>query len=113
MDQDTILYNVTPSAEYQYLPALKHFQNPPGQPLLLENPQAEAELVDQGAEQPKHDKELWESTFDTIGRYHSTALLYINYKTTQVKVVHFIGKYKPWRLSSNVSGVHREVESLD
>jgi len=102
------LYNVTPSAEYQYLPALKHFQNPPGQPLLLENPQAEAELVDQGAEQPKHDKELWESTFDTIGRYHSTALLYINYKTTQVKVVHFIGKYKPWRLSSNVSGVHRD-----
>ena len=102
------LYNVTPSAEYEYLPALKHFQNPPEQPLFLENPAAEAELIDQGAEQPKHDKELWESTFDTLGRYHSTALLYINYKTTQVKVVHFIGKYKPWKLSSNVFGVHRD-----
>ncbi|KAL6453902.1 GLG2 Glycogenin-2 [Candida maltosa Xu316] len=94
------LYNVTPSAEYQYLPAFKHFQQPPG---VLEQPPAEVELEDHGGEQPKHDEEVWKTTVDTLGRYHSTALL-----TTQVKLVHFIGPYKPWRSSSNIGGIHKD-----
>ncbi|RCK61052.1 Glycogenin-2 [Candida viswanathii] len=101
------LYNVTPSAEYQYLPAFKHFQQPP-QPSKFGQPPVEAELEDHGGEQPTQDEEIWKTTVETLGHYHSTALLYINYRTTQVKLVHFIGPFKPWRLSSTIAGIHKD-----
>lgn len=102
------LYNVTPSAEYEYLPAFKHFQQPPSQPPQYGQPPAQAELEDHGGEQPTQDEEIWKTTVETLGRYHSTALLYINYRTTQVKLIHFIGPFKPWKLSSSITGIHKD-----
>ncbi|KAK6457550.1 transferase activity protein [Scheffersomyces xylosifermentans] len=98
------LYNVTPSAQYEYLPAFKHFTTTP--------PPYSAEPNDYevgGAGEPSEgSEEALQSTRDTLNRYHSAAVTYINYSTTQVKLVHFIGPHKPWKSSTTAAGIHRD-----
>ncbi|KAK6201339.1 uncharacterized protein RJT21DRAFT_84882 [Scheffersomyces amazonensis] len=100
------LYNVTPSAQYEYLPAYKHFTTfnpefPPSNPVDIP-------ISSEGGEQEDSDKPILESTFDTLNRYHSTALTFIQSGPSQVKLIHFIGPYKPWKSSSTATGIHRD-----
>ena len=98
------LYNVTPSAQYQYLPAFKHFLTLPPVPVGPED----FDILTAGGEPGEDSEPVLRSTFDTLANYHTTALSYINYSTTQVKLVHFIGPAKPWKLSTTVSGIHKD-----
>ena len=63
------LYNVTPSTEYEYLPAYKHFASTG-----------------------------WLSTiYGSLGRGYSNLLPHFNGEKSQIKLVHFIGPMKPWK----------------
>lgn len=63
------LYNVTPSTEYEYLPAYKHFSSTG-----------------------------WLSTiYGSLGRGYSDLLPHFNGEKSQIKLVHFIGPVKPWK----------------
>lgn len=81
------LYNTTPSAQYEYLPAYKYFANP------IEN------KVNDEQTNFDHQSQL-DSTNETLNRYHSAAFNYYDGPDTQVKLVHFIGPFKPWTSSS-------------
>ncbi|CUM47690.1 uncharacterized protein AC631_01725 [Debaryomyces fabryi] len=63
------LYNVTPSTEYEYLPAYKHFAA----------------------------KGWLSTTYGSLGTEYSKLLPYFNGANSQIKLVHFIGPVKPWK----------------
>ncbi|CAK9438775.1 uncharacterized protein LODBEIA_P29990 [Lodderomyces beijingensis] len=88
------LYNVTPSVAYEYLPAFKHFRGV--------NPGPEWEELQ--PEQPGPDQ-YRQPELDTLSRYRATALTYIKGQS-QIKVVHFIGPYKPWTCMPTGEGMH-------
>ncbi|RLV84656.1 Glycogenin-2 [Meyerozyma sp. JA9] len=94
------LYNVTPSAQYEYLPAFKHFtdENGPGD-------QSRGQHYAPGAEECKYA-----GVSETLGRYHSTAASYFNSGSSsafgvnaKTKLVHYIGPFKPWNSNRNDS----------
>lgn len=92
------LYNVTPSAQYEYLPAFKHFTDENG-PVNQRRGQSYAP----GAEEPKYA-----GVSETLGRYHSTAASYFNSGSlyafgvnAKTKLVHYIGPFKPWNSNWN------------
>jgi len=64
------LYNVTPSTEYEYLPAYKHFA----------------------------DKGWLSTTYGSLGTEYSKLLPYFNGENSQIKLFHFIGPVKPWKV---------------
>lgn len=63
------LYNTTPSAQYEYLPAFKYMTGTDG-------------VVTQ---------------YGTLGKYHSNLIPHTEGTNSKVKLVHFIGPYKPWK----------------
>lgn len=68
------LYNVTPSTEYEYLPAYKHFASTG-----------------------------WLSTvYGSLGRGYSNLLPHFNGEKSQIKLVHFIGPVKPWKAELSI-----------
>lgn len=86
------LYNVTPSAQYEYLPAYKHFTEG-----TYKEGSKGGEPVVGGSNEDGSDSVLT-STVDTLDRYHTSALKFIN-QSSQIKLFHFIGPYKPWTLA--------------
>lgn len=107
------LYNVTPSVAYEYLPAFKHFQGLPLSPLSKPTHPSQHPLLqekklgqNEGGNDAFYDEKVLQLSIDTLGRYHSTAVRFINAKS-QIKVMHFIGPYKPWTLASTAQGIHR------
>lgn len=83
------LYNVTPSAQYEYFPAFKHFTGN-----LSNTPHIGA---DGGLSNPG----LYPYVAETLSRYHSAAASYFTSGSafgarSQVSLVHYIGPYKPW-----------------
>lgn len=94
------LYNVTPSAQYEYLPAYKYF-----------SPRSDATPgdLDLGQKSPRgSEKELNEevvdSSRDTASKYFSSALKFTSTKSN-IKVMHFIGPLKPWKAYS-LTGIY-------
>ena len=96
------LYNVTPSSAYEYLPAFKHFH---GEPSFSEG---DVSYEDGGHDQQSHDQKILDLTFETLLRYHSAATQYVVSNASQIKVLHFIGPYKPWSSSSTAGGIHKD-----
>lgn len=72
------LYNVTPSTEYEYLPAYKHFANKGGINI----------------------------SYGSLGRGYLNLLPHFSEQNSQIKLVHFIGPLKPWnaQLSTGIYG---------
>ncbi|CAD1810233.1 Glycosyl transferase 8 family protein [Candida parapsilosis] len=95
------LYNVTPSSAYEYLPAFKHFH---GEPFATES----VDYADGGHHQQSNDEKVLESTSKTLSRYEFAATQYVVANASQIKVLHFIGPYKPWSSSSTVGGIHKD-----
>lgn len=94
------LYNVTPSAQYEYLPAYKHFTQGDGLP------KGPIESLNVGGENDEGNDTALASTRDTLNRYHTSALKFINL-SSQIKLFHFIGPYKPWTLGEKHS-IHKD-----
>lgn len=95
------LYNTTPSAQYQYLPAFNHFGPRDISKVLPEN--AEAKDI-HGYDRPENV--LGEDISSSLGAllsYHSAASTYFasTRSTALVKLLHFIGPIKPWKSSSS------------
>lgn len=78
------LYNVTPSSQYQYYPAYNYFSNTPIMPF-------------------GKGKGLPTMTGDQS--YGYTGSKYYTQEEDQVKLVHFIGPFKPWNYPSS-GGIH-------
>ncbi|KAK6465551.1 transferase activity protein [Scheffersomyces coipomensis] len=101
------LYNVTPSSQYEYLPAFKHFTTitpnfPPTGP-------SEYPINLHGGENDEENDQILQSTLKTLSRYQSSAFTYIQSSgPSQVKLIHFIGPFKPWRSRSTATGIHRD-----
>lgn len=81
------LYNVTPSTQYQYLPAYNYFTSSqflPFEPLQVQaiNPPVEP-----------NPKDIDQSEQFAKSSYEYTAKSHFH---NQVKLIHFIGPYKPW-----------------
>lgn len=88
------LYNVTPSAQYEYLPAYKYFSDG-GYP-------SAAGPLKKLEREPLAET----SARDTLSRYRNTASNYFK-GGKQIKLMHFIGPYKPW-FSKDVEPVHNK-----
>lgn len=78
------LYNVTPSSQYQYYPAYNYFSNTPIMPF------------GKGKGLP---------TMAGDQSYGYTGSKYYTQEEDQVKLVHFIGPFKPWNYPSS-GGIH-------
>lgn len=92
------LYNVTPSAQYEYLPAFKHFTDD-NSPVN----QSRGLSYAPGPEETKYA-----GVSETLSRYHSTAASYFNSGSlpafganAKTKLVHYIGPFKPWNSNWN------------
>ncbi|KAI5962821.1 GLG1 [Candida theae] len=96
------LYNVTPSSAYEYLPAFKHFH---GEPTSFPG---DVDYKDGGYDQQGSDQKILDSTFETLSRYHFAATQYVAGNASQIKVLHFIGPFKPWTSSSTAGGIHKD-----
>lgn len=79
------LYNVTPSAQYEYLPAYKHFA-PGGQ-------KGPEQLTDSIGNITEDSPMI--TTQETVSRYALAARSYFK-GGDQIKLMHFIGPSKPW-----------------
>lgn len=82
------LYNVTPSSQYEYLPAYKYFTEGVGENGIGGGPLA-------GGFAGAGKDELLSSTKSTLSSYNFTASNYFK-GGNQIKLTHFIGPYKPW-----------------
>lgn len=94
------LYNTTPSAQYQYLPAFNYFgpESSGGrQPHVGSHGEA-----GQPEEQTGHHDEVTPA-LDTLHAYHGAAAAYFASGTSRslVKLLHFIGPLKPWKGSNS------------
>ncbi|KAI3405351.2 GLG1 [Candida oxycetoniae] len=99
------LFNVTPSAAYEYWPAFKHFHK------VVDQPEPS-----RGWGPGEYDNELL-STFDTLNRYRSAAIRHVSGQSSsssssssssQIQVMHFIGPYKPWASCATAHGIHKD-----
>lgn len=88
------LYNVTSSTLYQYLPAYNYFSNVPT------DHESNRVNVSHGPENTTS------SSTTALEDYARSAYAYFSTGCTQVKVFHFIGPNKPWRVSSE-EGMHK------
>ncbi|KAG7195567.1 uncharacterized protein KQ657_003334 [Scheffersomyces spartinae] len=106
------LYNVTPSTQYEYLPAYKYFTGDETIGGDLEKPfvPTKDKLISPKFKKPSKDQ-LAESTSQTKGNYAKTAFEYINV-TDKVKLVHFIGPYKPWKVNCTTEGLYQDWWNL-
>lgn len=88
------LFNVTPSAQYEYLPAFKYFTEDGKEP---------PESLD--IEHGSHAGE-YPGVKDALNRYHATAMRYFSAPSAfgakaQTRLVHYIGPFKPWNSDWN------------
>ncbi|CAH2355106.1 hypothetical protein CLIB1423_21S01948 [[Candida] railenensis] len=86
------LYNVTPSSQYEYLPAYKYFTEGVGG--SGEDYGIDGEPLTGGFAGAGKD-ELLSSTNAALNSYNFTASNYFK-GGNQIKLTHFIGPYKPW-----------------
>lgn len=92
--QVPFLYNTTPTAQYQYLPAFSHFGP--------ENPNAPRSLgpyIDSVPAQATTEDTQHVPAWETLQSYSDTASQYFasGKSRAQVKLLHFIGPLKPWK----------------
>lgn len=97
------LYNTTPTAQYQYLPAFNYFR--PGGPGLNDQhtsgPVASSRDVgDSGPDSGANDESI--PALQTLQNYYGAASAYFASGNTRslVKLLHFIGPLKPWKGSN-------------
>lgn len=105
------LYNVTPSTQYEYLPAYKYFTGDEGLgdanvPLTP----TKDKLITPLFKKPSKGQ-LDESVAEAKGNYAKTAFEYINV-TDKVKLIHFIGPYKPWKVNCTTEGLYQDWWNL-
>ncbi|CAK7895569.1 hypothetical protein CAAN1_05S04192 [[Candida] anglica] len=112
------VYNVTPSSEYEYLPAYKYFTNSTndkGGALPTIGSTSPVDLKNLGVDSIDNNS-LEVSTKNTLNRYSSSAKKYFR-KGNQIKLMHFIGPIKPWHSEKAIvlqheSHVHKKWWNL-
>lgn len=91
------MYNTTPSAQYEYLPAYKHFAQP-----VETTPSQNLKTTPFDINQSESDvtNNQLKSINQTLERYNYSALNFYDGENTQIKLIHFIGPIKPWNGNS-------------
>lgn len=90
------LYNTTPSAQYQYEPAYRHYA-----------PFAPSEYPGVGHDTggpgnpTQAGSETLSSILETVDSYHRAAFVHFSKSPHRVKLLHFIGPRKPWDDAGN------------
>lgn len=87
------LYNVTPNNHYQYAPAYQYFSDQLVFPFNNGMSTTTTTTTLTGDNNPQIDSTKVFNNDNTMGHYGYTAASHFN---SQVKLVHFIGPYKPW-----------------
>lgn len=95
------LYNTTPSAQYQYLPAFNHFGPREKSEELPEN---EEDRNIYGNDRPDNflDEDISSSLGALLSYYTAASTYFASTRSTAlVKLLHFIGPIKPWKSTSS------------
>lgn len=95
------LYNTTPTAQYEYLPAFNYFG--PDQDANAPGDMFGARLVPNKFTPGEEDQDEVLPAIGALSAYHSSAYSYFSgaKARSQVKLIHFIGPLKPWRGSDS------------
>lgn len=95
------LYNTTPSAQYQYLPAFNHFGPPPPGGKRPGFDSIGEKRSDSDDSLGPHDE--YGPALDTVLSYYSAASAFFASGKTRalVKLLHYIGPLKPWKGSNS------------
>lgn len=85
------LYNTTPSAQYQYEPAYRHYAP------FAPSDRREVGYDAGGSGNPTQaDSDALSSILETVDSYHRAAFAHFSKSPHRVKLLHFIGPRKPW-----------------